>query len=70
MFTASVFFLNISSSAGDTAINYGVKEMGYTKEQWAAETAEAKANGCAHMVMSFEAWLEYRKLIDSMFNAA
>jgi len=47
-----------------------VKEMGYTKEQWAAEMAEAKANGCAHMVMSFEAWLEYRKLIDSMFNAA
>ena len=65
-----MFFLNIYLSAGDTAINYGVKEMKYTKEQWAAEMAEAKANGCAHMVMSFEAWLEYRKLIDSMFDAA
>ena len=40
--------------------------MEFTKEQWAAEMAEAKANGCE--VMDYAQWVEYRQLLADLFN--
>ena len=54
------------SSAGDTATNQGRSKMEFSKAQWEAEMAEAKANGC--VVMSFERWVAYRKEIAKLFE--
>ncbi len=42
--------------------------MELSKNQWAAEMAEAKANGC--VTMSFEQWVAYRKRIAKIFGEA
>ena len=42
--------------------------MEFSREQWAAEMAEARANGC--VVMTFERWVAYRKRIAEIFGEA